>query len=68
MNVKLIGKFLPVAASVFVDAINRANADASGIQTVYAETSYGPGHCFVFFLLDAPARNPDEIGYLSPGQ
>jgi hypothetical protein len=49
VDVELIGKFFFVSAGVFIDAVNRTNADASCIETVSAKTSYSPRH-FAFLL------------------
>src|SRR5580700_839313 len=49
LDVELIGIFCPVGAGVFVDAVNRTNADASRIETVSAKTGYSPRH-FPFLL------------------
>ncbi len=46
LDVELVGKLFPVVAYVLIDAVNRANTDASGIETVSAKTGYGPGHMF----------------------
>jgi hypothetical protein len=50
VNIELVGKLFRILANVLIDAIDRANADASCIETVYAKTSYGPGHWPVFHL------------------
>ena len=44
VDVELVGKCFMVVAGVFVDAVNRTNTHASCIETVSAETCYGPRH------------------------
>jgi len=44
IEVELVGKMRPVDPYAFINAINRANADAAGIQTVYTKPGDNPGH------------------------
>src|SRR5579885_2169942 len=44
VDVELVGKLLLVGADVFVDAVDRTHANASGIETIATKPGYRPGH------------------------
>src|ERR1700730_4026909 len=44
VNIEHVGEALLVLTHILVDAIDRADADASGVNAVYAQSGYGPGH------------------------
>ena len=44
VDVELIWELFPVFAYVLVNAINRTNTHAAGIDTIYAKAGYRPWH------------------------
>jgi len=44
LNIQHVGEALFVLAHILVDAIDRTHADTSGVNAVYAQSGYGPGH------------------------
>src|SRR6267154_4181764 len=44
IDIELVGEFFLVGTDVFINAIHRANADASGVDAVDAKTGDSPGH------------------------
>jgi hypothetical protein len=55
VDVELIRKFFSVVTSIFVNAVDRTNTDASCIETVSAKTGYGPGHLVLYFRTKSSA-------------
>jgi hypothetical protein len=53
IDVELVGEALAVVADIFVNAIDRANADAAGVQAIDAKAGNRPGHG----CLSSSARN-----------
>jgi hypothetical protein len=44
MNVQHVGEIFVIITNVLIDAVYRTDADASGIDAIDAEPSYGPRH------------------------
>ena len=54
IDIQLVGEFLFVGTDVFVDAIDRADANASGVKAIAAKTGDHPGHGWQPLLKSSP--------------
>ena len=57
MDIEHVGKMLAVLADIFIDAVDRAYADTSGVDAINAKTGYGPWHRY--------ESSPEEFGGLN---
>jgi hypothetical protein len=55
MNIEHVGEIFMIVADVFVNAIDWADADTSGIDTIDAEPGYRPRHKSKSSLYVAPS-------------